>query len=386
MQLIATCAFGLERLVYNEIKSLGLWVVKTEDGRVTFEGDESAIVNTNRLLRCADRVQIKIGEFPAATFDELFDQVNALEWESYIGITDAFPVDATSVKSTLHSEPAIQSITKKAIVKRLQQKHKTDILPENSGAIYQIMVKANKDQFVVCIDTSGESLHKRGYRTKANLAPMKETLAAGIVKLSDWTIERALAGRTLVDPFCGSGTIAIEAAMIAHNIAPGSKRAFAFQNWGWMKTATAAKAAKSAKAEKPAPAANVAKATAILCSDIDPATIKIAKKNAANAGVAKDITFECSDFNDLDFSKFKNCTFITNPPYGERLEDTKHVEEMYRQFGKAFAKTKNCSLFLLTANENFPRLFGRPADKNRKLFNGNIRCYLFSYFSTLQQD
>jgi len=369
MELIATCAFGLEQLVRDELKKLGIWVLKTEDGRITFNGDEMTLVRANVWLRCAERIQIKMAEFTAVTFDQLFDAVNALEWEKYIAMNDAFPNNATSVKSILHSEPAIQSIVKKAIVKRLQLKHKTEVLPENSGAVHQIFVKTNKDQFVISINTSGDSLHKRGYRPIANLAPMKETLAAAMIKLSDWTPDR-----TLVDPFCGSGTIAIEASLIAHNIAPGLKRQFAFQKWPWMDQNKISKvfeeAGKFAKPVQKLP---------IYCFDIDPEALAIAKENAKRAGF-ESINFKRSDFRDLDFSRFENCTFITNPPYGERLEEKSDVEKMYRDFGKKFGGSKNCSLYLITSNENFPKLFGRPADKNRKLFNGNLRCYLYMYF------
>lgn len=422
IELIATCAFGLEKLVHDEIKRLGLWVIKTEDGRITFQGDDLGLVRANLWLRCAERVQIKMAEFTATTFVQLFDNVNSIEWEKYIGKNDAFPNNATSVKSMLHSEPAIQSIVKKAMVKRLQQKHNTEILPENSGITYTIFIKANKDQFVISIDSSGHSLHKRGYRLKANLAPMKETLAAALIKLSDWNPQR-----TLVDPFCGSGTIAIEASMIANALPPGLKRRFAFQKWPWLAQqkieaayleagaaplsngATAPVALPSFVAPRshipsspapspvPVPAPSVyyvplsassaltaptvpTKKLRIYCFDIDPDTLVIAQENAKCAGF-DNINFKRADFKSLDFSKFENCTFITNPPYGERLEDETLVEEMYREFGNKFIQTKNCSLFLITSNENFPKLFGRPADKNRKLFNGNLRCYLYSYFA-----
>lgn len=387
MELIATCAFGLEKLVYDEIKKLGLWVIKKEDGRIIFKGEQLELIKTNLWLRCADRIQIKIGEFEAITFDDLFNKINALEWEKYIGVADAFPIHATSVKSALHSQPAIQSIVKKAVVKRLQQKHKTKTLPENSDATCQIVVKVNKDQWMVSIDSSGDSLHKRGYRTGTNIAPIKETLAAAMVQLSDWTQER-----TLIDPFCGSGTIAIEAALMAGNIAPGLQRQkehlqcvnqktanlsrlFAFQNWKWIDQKKVeevfVEAKQSAKPPQKLP---------IYCFDINQDVLTMAQENAKNAGF-ENINFRRSDFNDLDFTKFENCTFITNPPYGERLEDSEKVATMYRAFGKKFEQTKNCSLFFITSNEFFPQLFGRPADKNRKLFNGNIRCYLFSYFS-----
>ena len=356
MQLIATCAFGLEKLVYDEIKALGLWVIKNEDGRVTFEGDEEALIKANLWLRCADRVLIKIDEFEAKTFDELFDQTNQLEWEKYIEANDAFPIKATSVKSALHSEPAIQSIIKKAVVKRLQKQYKLETLAENSGASYQIIIKANKDHFLVAIDSSGESLHKRGYRTRANLAPIKETLAAAMVKLSDWTLEK-----TLIDPFCGSGTIGIEAALMACNIAPGLNRTFAFQRWPWLIKENFIKIHNETKAG----IKTIAKLP-IYCFDIDAEVLKIAAVNAKNAGF-NNLHFKRADFRQLNFSQFLNCTFITNPPYGERMGEKAEIENMYRELGTQFAKTKNSSLFLITSHENFPTLCGYKANKNRKL-------------------
>lgn len=371
MELIATCAFGLEKLVRDELKSLGLWIIKIEDGRVTFEGDETALIQANFCLRCTDRVQIKMAEFEAKTFDELFDNISEIEWEKYIGIQDAFPIKATSTKSILHSEPATQSIVKKAAVTRLQKAHKVDILPENSDATYQIVVKCNKDQFVITIDSSEDSLHKRGYRTKANDAPMKETLAASIIKLSDWEPTR-----TLIDPFCGSGTIPIEAALIARNIAPGLYREFAFQSWPWIDQSKIEKIKRELIKAKIKP---TNQAPQIFAFDIDPKTIEIAKQNAKNAGVDDMIVFVTSDFNNLDFKNFTEATFITNPPYGERLEETETITKMYQNLGEKFRQSSNCSLFLLTSREDFPRLFGNRENKNRKLFNGNLRCYLYSY-------
>lgn len=376
MELIATCAFGLEKVVYDEIKKLSLWVIKTKDGRITFRGEIEDVIRANLWLRCADRVLIKMAEFPATTFDELFDQINTLAWEKYIGPTDAFPVHATSVKSLLHSEPAIQSIVKKAVVKKLQTAHHTQYLSENSGATFRIIVKVTKDQFLIGIDTSGESLHKRGYRTHATTAPIKETLASAILKLSDWTPDR-----TLIDPFCGSGTFAIEAALMAHNMAPGLNRTFAFEVWPWIDRETPKnlrREAELAAVRTIEPGKTPLSEPRIYSFDIDPPALKIAKENAAHAGFTN-LNFKRADFRDLDFSKFENCTFVANPPYGERLEERTTVEKMYRDLGQKFTQTKNCSLFLITSNQNFPQLFGRPADKNRKLFNGNIRCYLFSY-------
>lgn len=368
MELIATCAFGLEKPVYDEIKSLGLWVIKKEDGRVIFEGDQSALIRANLWLRCADRVQIKTAEFKATDFDQLFDAVNKIEWEKYIGRDDQFPVEATSVKSILHSAPAIQSIVKKAVVKRLEQHYGIAVFPEKSESIYRISVKANKDNFIVAIDSSGDSLHKRGYRFKVNAAPIKETLAAAMVILSGWTPEK-----TLIDPFCGTGTIPVEAAMIARNMAPGLRRQFAFHKWRWIDQKILADAYMQARQ-----AAKPDVKISITGYDIDPESINLALDNSDFAGF-EEIKFITSDFNKLDFSKFENCIFITNPPYGQRLEDQVKAEEIYKNLGKKFSQTKNCALYIIVADENFPRLFGRPAEKNRKLFNGNIRCYFYSF-------
>ena len=349
MELIATCAFGLEKLVYDELKNLNCWVIKTEDGRVTFEGDQLEIVK-------------------ATTFEELFSNVNAIPFETMIGVDDQFPVAATSTKSQLHSEPAIQKIVKMAIVKRLMAQHKTEVLPEKTNAVYHVFIKANKDVFTISLDTSGESLHKRGYRTESNLAPIKETLAAAMIKLSDWDRKRPL-----IDPFCGSGTIAIEAALIALNVAPGLRRQFAFHNWPWI----GAKAIEQGYTEARM-AAKYLEKLPIYCSDIDEETLMIAKNNSERANVDQ-IHFKLSDFHDLKFNKFNNCTFITNPPYGMRLEDEETARRIAYDLGDKFSETTGSSMFLITSDDNFPRVFGRPADKNRKLFNGNLKCYLYSF-------
>lgn len=376
MQLIATCAFGLEKLLRDELKSLGLWITSTEDGRITFEGDEEGLIKANLNSRLADRIQIKIGEFSASTFDELFDQTIELPWEKYIGKDDQFPADATSTKSALHSEPAIQSIIKKAVVKRLQNKLKTDSLTEQSKAVYQIHAKSNKDRFILSIDSSGDSLHKRGYRTQANKAPIKETLAACMVKLSDWT-----PSKILIDPFCGSGTIAIEAAMMAKNMAPGIRRSFAFQKWPWIAKEKIEKIILDLTKAESKQTKNPPK---IFAFDIDANVIEIAKENAKRAGVYEMISFRCIDSNNLDFNNFMDATFVTNPPYGERMEEAETIAKMYKAFGQKFSQTKNCSLFLITAREDFPRLFGKRENKNRKLFNGNLKCYLYEYQISLK--
>lgn len=369
MQLVATCAFGLEKLVFNEIKKLGLWVLKTEDGRVTFEGTVFDMVRANLWLRTAGRVHIKMDEFIATDFDTLFERILDIPWEDFIGEYDAFPIAASSAKSELHSEPSLQSIVKKAVVRRLEKVYDRSIFPEDSGVTYHIKVHVNKDNFLISIDSSGESLHKRGYRSMANLAPIKESLAAALITLTDWTPDKKL-----IDPFCGSGTLVIEAALMAMNVAPGLRREFPFQKWSWVDPEIVAKAYKEARdAAIDLPDLN------IHGYDISKETLDIAKANAERAGVAEFIHFECNDFNNLLYSKFKDATFIANPPYGERLSEKKHVEMLYRQFGKKFQETRNSSLFLITPDGNFPELFGRRADKNRKLFNGPIQCYLYSF-------
>jgi putative N6-adenine-specific DNA methylase len=367
MELIATCSFGLEKLVYQEIKKLGLWVVKTEDGRVTFKGEEDDLARANLWFRCVERVHIKLAEFQARTFDELFDNINSLDWATILPAGASFPVLCTTSKSTLHHEPSIQSIAKKAIVKKLQAHYKLDQIPEK-GPEYSILIRFNSDICTVSIDTSGESLHKRGYRPEANQAPIKETLAAALVMLSDWTPERPL-----IDPFCGSGTILMEAAMIALNIAPGLKRHFAFENWqGWSKDRLDNLRREAEQQQKEL-------TLNINGYDIDPESVRIAQSNSTLAGLEKVLHFTVMDFRNLNFQKMKNCTIITNPPYGERLSDEGEVEKTCRDLGQLFAKTTGCSLFLITAFEKFEEVFGRKAAKNRKLFNGKIKCYLYQY-------
>ena len=367
MHLFATCAFGLEKLVQNELKQLGYKILLTEDGRVTFEGDELAIVRANLWLRTAGRVHIKMGECHATTFDELFDYVTALPWEKFIQKNDIFPIAASSAKSVLHSESALQSIVKKSVVKRLQVVYNIDQLPEDSPSRYHIHVHFNKDHCVISIDTSGDSLHKRGYRSRANLAPIKESLAAALVILSGWKGETPL-----VDPFCGSGTILIEGAMIAQNMAPGLKRPFAWQTWPWITTELVQKAFEEARG------AVVKKPLTLIGYDIDSEVIAISKHNAKLAGV-DGIKFLCTDFQDVDFTEHQNTTFITNPPYGERLEEIEHVKRLYVELGKKFNAAIHSSLFLITPVEDFPMLIKRKETKNRKLYNGKIKCYLYSF-------
>lgn len=367
MELIATCAFGLEKLVYNEIKKLGLWVHYKDDGRVVFEGTFEDIARANLWFRCAERVHIKLAEFKAQTFDELFDQVNTLDWPKILPENAEFPVLCTTTKSQLHNEPAIQSIVKKAIVKKLQAKYNIDQIPE-TGPIYSILARFKNDVCTISLDTTGESLHKRGYRTEATDAPIKETLAAAMVMLSDWTPEK-----TLIDPFCGSGTILIEAALIGLNIAPGLQRNFTFENWPEFKTIDLDKIKEEAHSQQ-----NDIKLH-IYGYDISPLAVKIAQANSTRINLQKQVHFTVSDFHALNFPEMENCTFITNPPYGERIGAAQEVEQIYSDLGEKFKETQNCSLYIITPNTDFEKIFGRPADKNRKLFNGNIKCYLYQY-------
>ncbi len=389
MQLIATCAFGLEKLVYQEIKRLGLWVDKTEDGRVTFQGEAADLVRANLWLRTADRVHIRLAEFPARTFDELFDQSYALDWTGILPPGASFPVLCTTTRSALHNEPAIQSIVKKSIVKKLQPRHPGQEQIPETGPTYSIMTRFHNDICTLSLDSSGESLHKRGYRTESNQAPIKETLAAAMVLLSDWaTTSQKIQTptppptRTLIDPFCGSGTILIEAAMIALNIAPGVNRQFAFDSWPEYQAldlrALRYQAASQSLLDTPDSSAPTPRLQ-IYGYDIDALSVKIAQANSTRAGLEKVLHFAKNDFRTLDFARMENVTIITNPPYGERLATTEEATAIYRDLGEKFRQTSESSLYIITPDTNFELLFGARAAKNRKLFNGNIKCYLYQY-------
>ncbi len=365
MELIATCAFGLEKVLYQEIKKLGLWVVKTEDGKITFNGDHKEIMLTNLWLRTAERIYIKLNEFNANTFDQLFDQIFAMDWGEIIPQDATFPVLCSSTNSTLHHEPSIQSIVKKAIVKKLQLKRQQENLPE-TGASYSILIRINKDFCTIALDTTGESLHKRGYRLKSNITPIKETLAAAIILMSDWDINKIL-----IDPFCGSGTIPIEAYLIAKNIPPGLNRTFTFQTWANYNHSEMIEILKKARSEI------LPIEPKIQASDIHLQSIEIAQENAKRANVV--IHFEQKNFEHIEFHKIKNATIITNPPYGDRIGTEEIAEKISTNLGFFYNRTQNTSLFLITSQPNFQTLFGRKADKNRKLFNGKIKCYLYQY-------
>ncbi|KXZ39851.1 putative N6-adenine-specific DNA methylase [Alkalithermobacter thermoalcaliphilus JW-YL-7 = DSM 7308] len=369
IKLIAPCLFGLEKVLSREIKELGYHIEKVEDGRITFLADEYGICKSNLWLRTAERVMVKLGEFEAKSFEELFQNTKKIKWSNWIPKNGNFPVfKASSIKSNLSSVPDIQSIVKKAVVESLKEEYNLEIFPE-TGEKYPIHVFINKNIVTLSIDTSGETLHKRGYREKSNKAPIRETLAAGLISLTPWR-----SNRLLVDPFCGSGTILIEAAMIALNMAPGLNREFVSEKW--------AKIPKKMwwDARKEAYDLMVKDTDFMLYGyDIDKDVIEIAKENAQIAGVDHCIKFIQKELKELCIEN--NYGFIiTNPPYGERLEDKKSVEKLYRDMGKIFSKLDTWSFFVITSHPEFEALFGKSSDKKRKLYNGMLKTYFYQYF------
>ncbi len=367
INLIASSTFGLEAVLKREVIALGFENVKTYDGRVEFTGDESTIAKANLWLRCAGRVWIKMGSFTAITFDELFEQTKALPWEEWIPEDGKFTVIGKSVKSTLFSVPDCQAIVKKAVVEKLKQTYHTDWFDE-TGASYTIQVGILKDIVTLAIDTSGSGLHKRGYRENAMIAPLKETLASAMVQLSFWKKDRIL-----LDPFCGSGTIPIEAAMLARNIAPGLNRTFASEEWERIDK----KIWKEARIEA-YKAIQYDVMPEIYGSDIDAHAITLAKENAIKAGVDDCIQFETKSCFDIKLPG-KYGVLIANPPYGERIGELKEVEQMYRALGELMKENKTWSSYFITSMEYFESLFGRKADKKRKLFNGRIKTDYYQF-------
>lgn len=369
IELIAPCHFGLEAVLKKEILDLGYEISSVEDGRVTFQGDAEAVCRANIFLRTAERVLLKVGSFQAVSFEELFEKTKALPWEAYIPKDGKFWVTkASSVKSRLFSPSDIQSVMKKAMVRRLQEHYHMEWFPED-GPEYPVRVFLMKDQVTVGIDTSGASLHKRGYREVSGKAPITETLAAALIMLTPWRGDRIL-----VDPFCGSGTFPIEAAMMAANIAPGMNRSFTAEKWTnlipkklWYDTVDEA----SDLIREP-------EETDIQGYDADEDVIRIARRNAAEAGVEHMIHFQRRDVRDLSHPK-KYGFIITNPPYGERLEDKKDLPELYRAFGESFRRLETWSAYMITSYEDAERYFGRKADKNRKIYNGMLKTYFYQF-------
>ena len=373
IELIATATFGLEAVVKKELLALGYEELSVENGKVTFKATEKDIPIANLWLRTADRVLLKMGEFKATSFEELFEKTKALPWEEWITEDGEFTVKGKSVKSKLYSISDCQAIVKKAVVEKLKTKYKTEWFKE-TGPKFTIEVSLLKDVATLTIDTSGQGLHKRGYRTKTVEAPLKETLAAGLVLLSYWNKDRLL-----IDPFCGSGTIPIEAAMIGKNIAPGLNRNFAAEEWPRVKKEYWREARRQAWDRM----LKDVKLNIIGC-DIDEEAIKAARENANNIGLEEDILFIRKNFRNFDF-KDKYGVIICNPPYGERMGDREEVFQLYKNMGKIFRKLSTYSIYVLTSNENFERLYGKKADKKRKLYNGRIKVDYYQYYGPRPQ-
>lgn len=367
--LVSPCHFGLEAVLKRELADIGLEVTKVEDGRVYYTGDESAIARANMFLRTTERVLLVVGEFEAGTYDELFENVKALDWFEYMPEDANFYVTkAASIKSKLFSPSDIQRIVGKAVVESMKRRYRIEHFAK-SGAEYPIRVTLNKDRVTVSIDTSGESLHKRGYRKFTAKAPITETLAAAIIKLTPWK-----ADRILVDPFCGSGTFPIEAALMGAGIAPGRYRSFAGQNHIYVPSHTWKDALEEAISLEHRDVQMT-----IQGYDIDPEVLKAARQNAKLAGVDGYIHFQQRDMRDLSSPK-QYGFIITNPPYGERLEEKEALPHLYRAMGESFSRLQNWSYFFITSFEEAETYFGRKADKNRKLYNGMIRTYLYEYY------
>lgn len=366
---LVPCHFGLEAVLKREIYDLGYEITKVEDGRVTFEGDEEAICRANIFLRTAERVMIQVGRFKATTFEELFQGIKNLPWEEYIPEDGKFWVKkASSINSKLFSPSDIQSIAKKAMVERMKQKYHKEWFKED-GAAYPVRIFLLKDEVTVALDTSGDSLHKRGYRTMTSKAPLTETLAASLIMLTPWRKDRIL-----VDPFCGSGTFPIEAAMIAANVAPGMNRDFTAEEWTnlidrklWYECVKEAEDMIDTTVK-----------VDIQGYDIDGDVIKAARENAKRAGVEHMIHFQQRAVADLSHPK-KYGFIITNPPYGERLEDKADLPELYTQIGQAYQRLDSWSMFLITSYTDTEKYIGRKADKNRKIYNGMLKTYFYQF-------
>jgi putative N6-adenine-specific DNA methylase len=365
--LIATSTFGLESVVARELERLGYTGLRVVDGKVHFQGDERDIARCNLWLRSADRVLIRVGEFPAPDFDALFDQTKALPWSDLLPMDAKFPVAGRSVLSRLHAVPAIQGAVKKAIVESLKRTYQRFRFDE-TGSLFQIEVSLLRDVATLTIDTTGDGLHKRGYREFVGAAPLRETMAAGLIQLSYWNRDRQF-----VDPFCGSGTLPIEAALIGRNIAPGIGRSFAAEDWRWLErriwrdVRTEARDLRQPRMALP-----------ILGFDHDPSAIRLSEKGANEAGVAGDIQFRCQEVSDfrtgVDYG-----VLISNPPYGERLGDPEEVAAVYRELGRVTASLPTWGIYVITSNRGFEQQFGRRAARRRKLFNGRLECQFYQY-------
>jgi putative N6-adenine-specific DNA methylase len=368
--LIATAAFGLESIVGDELKAMGYSDINKENGKIFFNGDEADIARCNINLRCADRVLIQLGDFIATDFEELFQGTKKFPWEDLIPLNGKMHVTGKSVRSKLFSVPDCQSIVKKAIIDAMKRRYPEGVFPED-GPVFKIEVSMVNDQAALTVDTSGPGLHKRGYRQGQGEAPLRETLAAALVILSKWDHTRILA-----DPLCGSGTIPIEAAMIGKNIAPGLKRTFVAETWPTIPSSVWSKARQDAQNQVRDIDLN------IHASDIDQDVFVKAKENAALAGVAECIIFQKKPVKEFSSAKKSGC-IVCNPSYGERTGTRSEVVKLYQEMGEAFSKLDNWSVFVLTAFPDFEKYYRKRADKNRKLYNGKIKCYLYQYFGLL---
>lgn len=364
----ATCLLGLEGLVSNDLKFMGIKNVRAENGRVLFDGDYNTLALSNICSRYNERVLILLSEFNAVSFEQLFCGVESIEWERFLNIDDAFPVAGRSISSQLKSIPNCQKIIKKAVVERLKTKYKTSWF-EETGAVHQIRFLIMKDRVSIMLDTSGAGLHKRGYREFSNDAPIRETLACAMAELA-----RVRANHTVIDPMCGSGTLLIESALKAMKIAPGINRSFAAESW-----AQIPKEVWTYQRERAREAENRDCAFEAFGYDIDESALKIAKRNAEMAGVGNRIHFEKRDIRDFS-AEFERATIIVNPPYGERLLDVKQAEELYKIMGEKFVHRHGYSYTVISPDDDFEKCFGRKAKKRRKLYNGMLKCQVYMYY------
>ena len=369
LELVATCLFGLEKLLGEEIEALGYEKISTIDGRVTFLGDEEAVALSNVFLRYAERVFIKLGSFRAESFEELFEGTKNLPWADFIGKNDAFPVKGHSIRSKLFSIPDCQAIVKKAVVRSMSARYGIDLFPED-GAKFQIEFFILNDEAALMIDTSGIALHKRGYRKDALGAPIRETLAAAIVATS-----RPRENVLLWDPMCGSGTIAIEAAMKMKNIAPGINRSFAAEQFGFMPKGIFERAKEEAREGE------IKTEFEAFASDIDPSAVALAEKNVRLAGVSDVVRVFEADARKIS-AEGRRGTIVSNPPYGERLGTQKEAERLYSEIGEHFRSLSPWQVYIITSHPSFEKFYGMRADKVRKLYNGMLPCYLYQYFKS----
>jgi len=374
IKLVAPCLFGVEKIAADEFRRMGFENIVTENGRILLEGSENMLARANICSRFAERILINVGEFTATTFTELFDGVKSLAWEEFIGQDDAFPVTGSSINSQLFSIPDCQSIIKKAIVERLKLKYKISYF-EETGAEYKIKFFIHKNVVSMMIDTSGEGLHKRGYRRNSNDAPLKETLAASMCDLA-----RIYPDTKIFDPFCGSGTILIESALMATKTAPGLRRFFAAERFGFLDS-------KIWQQERMRAQDMILKNIDFRAQgyDIDPACVELTLANAKKAGVEKYVKAAVANVKDFSAPK-ERCITVTNPPYGERLLDVKEAEMLYKTMGERFISGDGQKYYVISPHDEFEKHFGKVADKRRKLYNGMIKCQLFMYFKWLTQQ